>query len=71
MNLVNWHDFVSSLLYSLIGVAVFSFTFIILDKLTPFHLWKELIEKQNMALAVVVGAVGLGLCVIIASAIHG
>jgi uncharacterized membrane protein YjfL (UPF0719 family) len=69
--LINWHDFVSSVLYSVMGVVVFSFIFIVLDKLTPFHLWKELIEKQNTALAIVVGAVGLGICYIIAAAIHG
>jgi putative membrane protein len=69
-NYVNTADVVSSLLYTLIGIAVFSVSFIIIDKLTPYDLWKELIEKKNLALAIVVGALGLGLCIIIAAAIH-
>jgi putative membrane protein len=69
-NYVNTADLVSSLLYTLIGIAVFSVSFILIDKLTPYDLWKELIEKKNTALALVVGAVGLGICIIIAAAIH-
>lgn len=68
--LINWHDFISSLLYSIIGVIVFCGTFIIVDKLTPYDLWKELIEKKNQPLAIVIGAVGLGICIIIAAAMH-
>lgn len=69
-NYVNTADVVSSLLYTLIGIAIFSVSFILIDKLTPYDLWKELIEKKNTALALVVGAVGLGICIIIAAAIH-
>ena len=69
-NYVNTADVVSSLLYTLIGIAVFTVSFILIDKLTPYDLWKELIEKKNLALALVVGAVGLGICIIIAAAIH-
>lgn len=69
-NYVNTADVVSSLLYTLIGIVVFTLSFIVIDKLTPYDLWKELIEKKNLALALVVGAVGLGICIIIAAAIH-
>ena len=60
----------NSLLYSLLGVAVFWVSFLIIDKVTPYDLWKEINEKQNMALAIVVGAMCLGIAVIVASAIH-
>jgi putative membrane protein len=60
----------ASILYALIGVAIFCITFIAVDKLTPYNLWKELVENKNTALAIVVGFVGLGICVIIAAAIH-
>jgi hypothetical protein len=33
-------------------------------------LWGEIVEKQNVALALVVAAMSLGICVIIAAAIH-
>lgn len=60
----------SSLIYSLLGVAVFCVCFVLVDKLTPYDLWKELIEGRNQALATVVAACALGVAIIIASAIH-
>jgi putative membrane protein len=60
----------NSLVYSLLGVAVFWLSFLVIDKMTPYHLWQEINEKQNMALAIVVGAMCLGIAVIVAAAIH-
>ena len=61
-----------SILYALIGVLVFWLSFLVLDKLTPaYKLWDELVEKQNLALGVVVAAMALGICIIVAAAIHG
>ncbi|MGR4868564.1 DUF350 domain-containing protein [Variovorax sp. LARHSF232] len=59
-----------SLLYALIGVAVFVVCFLIIDKLTPYDLWLEIVEKQNKALALVVAAISLGISIIVAAAIH-
>lgn len=63
--------FFSSILYAVIGVLVFWVSFLILDKLTPYKLWEEIIEKQNVALGIVVGCMALGICLIVAAAIHG
>lgn len=63
--------FFGSFLYALIGVFMFWVCFLILDKLTPYKLWDELVEKQNVALGIVVGSMALGICVIVAAAIHG
>jgi putative membrane protein len=60
----------SSLVFALMGVIVFWLCFIIIDKITPYDLWGEIVEKQNVALALVVAAMSLGICVIIAAAIH-
>lgn len=60
-----------SLLFALLGVIIFWLCFIIIDKLTPYHLWHELVEKQNVALGVVVAAMCLGISIIVAAAIHG
>ena len=46
-------------------------TFLIIDKLTPYDLWQEIVEKQNRALALVVAAMSLGISIIVAAAIHG
>jgi putative membrane protein len=61
---------IGSIVYALIGVIVFWACFVIIDKLTPYHLWHELVEKQNVALALVVAAMCLGVSVIVAAAIH-
>ncbi|HSV80679.1 MAG TPA: DUF350 domain-containing protein [Ramlibacter sp.] len=63
--------FFGSILYALIGVAMFWVSFLIIDKLTPYDLWAEIVEKQNMALAVVVGAMSLGISIIVAAAVVG
>lgn len=60
----------SSLIFALMGVLIFWVCFLIIDKLTPYQLWNEIIEKQNRALALVVAAMSLGICIIIAAAIH-
>ncbi len=63
--------FFGSILYALIGVLVFWLSFLIIDKLTPYKLWDEIVEKQNVALAIVVGAMALGISIIVAAAVHG
>lgn len=60
----------NSVIYALLGIVIFVAGFIIVDKLTPYDLWKQLVEEKNLALAVVVGAAALGICIIIAAAIH-
>ena len=63
--------FLGSMLFALIGVVIFWLSFIIIDKLTPYKLWEEIVEKQNRALALVVAAMCLGISIIVAAAIHG
>ena len=60
-----------SVLYALIGVIVLWVSFLAIDRLTPFRLWEEIVEKQNIALAIVVGAMFVALGMIVAAAIHG
>ena len=69
-HLLNLKDLVSSLLYSLIGMVLFSIAFIIFDKLTPGDLWSEILVKQNRAAAMVVGALIIGISIIIGLSIH-
>jgi putative membrane protein len=59
-----------SLVYALIGVAVFWLCFLVIDKVTPYDLWNEIVEKKNVALAMVVAAMCLGISIIVAAAIH-
>ena len=61
---------VGSILYALIGVAIFWITFVIIDKITPYDLWGEIVEKKNVALAIVVGAMCIAIGLIVAAAVH-
>ncbi len=63
--------FIGSILFALIGVVVFWLSFVVIDKLTPYDLWEEIVEKQNVALGLVVAAMSLGISLIVAAAIHG
>ncbi len=63
--------FLGSILFALIGVVIFWLCFVIIDKVTPYNLWEEIVEKQNVALALVVAAMSLGISIIVAAAIHG
>jgi uncharacterized membrane protein YjfL (UPF0719 family) len=69
-SLINLGYVVSALVFAILGVVIFTVTFIVIDKLTPYDLWKEIVQEKNTALAIVVGAMSLGLCSIIAAAIH-
>ena len=60
----------AALVFALIGIAVFVGAFVVIDKMTPYDLWKEIVEEKNLALAVLVGAMSIGICIIIAAAVH-
>ena len=60
----------NAIVYSVLGIVIFSLAFIIVDKLTPYDLWKEVCENRNTALAIMVGAMSIGICIIIAAAVH-
>ncbi|HQS58515.1 MAG: hypothetical protein B7Y56_11960 [Gallionellales bacterium 35-53-114] len=69
---INLKYVVSAVIFAGIGLVVFILSFLVLDLITPkANIWKELIEKQNVALAIFLGAVAYGIATIIASAIHG
>ncbi|HEX2834972.1 MAG TPA: DUF350 domain-containing protein [Thermoanaerobaculia bacterium] len=63
--------FLSTLGYTVFGVIVFGLAFFAMVKISPFSIRKELEEDQNVAVAVLMAAVILGLAIIIASVLHG
>lgn len=70
MGYLSWHPMLAAILYAVVGLLLFGAAFVIVDRLTPYRLWKELIDEKNTALAIVVGAVAIGISIIVASAIH-
>lgn len=68
--LINIKYIVAAIVFSGIGIVVLAVSFIIFDKLTPGNLWKEIVEEQNVALAITTAAMTLAIAQIIAAAIH-
>lgn len=62
---------VSSAVFAGIGVAVFGIAFWIMTAVAPFSVRKEIEEDQNTALGIIMGAVILGIAMIISAAVHG
>ena len=57
--------------YTLAGLLLFALAFFVMGKATPFSIRKEIEEDQNVALAVVIGSVIIGIALIIVAAIVG
>ncbi|MEB2347861.1 MAG: DUF350 domain-containing protein [Comamonadaceae bacterium] len=70
MQWLNPAAFLGSIVYAIVGVVIFWLSFIVVDKLTPYDLWGEIVEKHNRALALVVASMCLGISIIVAAAIH-
>jgi hypothetical protein len=70
----SWERFLWNLaqavVYIIVGLALFAATYLIIDKVTPFSLRKELLEDKNQALAIVLGAVFISIALILAAAMH-
>lgn len=71
LDFINPVALVNSLIYSLLGVAVFWVSFIIIDLLTPYRLWDEIVKERNLPLSILAAAMCLGVSIIVAAAIHG
>jgi putative membrane protein len=63
-------NFLAALIFAVLGIVVLLISFVTLDWLTPYALWKEIVDEKNTALAILTGAIALGLSIIIAAAIH-
>ncbi len=62
---------VSTVVYAAIGVVLMALCFKIITVVVPFCVRKEIEEDQNVALAVLVGSMFLGIAIIIAASISG
>ena len=62
---------VSSAVFAGLGLAVFGIAFWLMNKLAPFPVKKEIEEDQNVALAIIMAGVIIGVSLIISAAISG
>ncbi len=71
-HLINMQYVINSLVFLAIGMVMLIVAFAVIDLITPrYHVWREIVEKQNLALAVLFGAFLIGVAMIIATAVHG
>lgn len=71
---MNWwqlhgNQVISAIVFSAIGMVAFGLFFMVLPKLLPFSLKKEMEEDQNVALGIVIGSIVIGMAIIIGHAI--
>lgn len=63
-------NLLAALVFAVLGIVILVLSFVVLDKVSPYDLWREIVEKHNVALAVLAGFGLLSLSLIIAAAIH-
>ena len=61
----------TTVIFVAIGLVVFALAFLIVVLVAPFSVKKEIEEDQNTSLAIIIGALIIGIAIIIASAING
>ncbi len=60
----------ASVVYAVLGIVILLGAFVAVDKLTPGHLWNEILQQKNSAIAILMGCLGIGISIIIAASIH-
>lgn len=60
----------STIAYSVVGLVIYLIAFWLICKISPFSVRKEIEIDQNTSLGIIIGAVMIGLSIIIASAMH-
>ena len=60
---------VPTVIYFVVGLGLFGLGILVMDKVTPFSIRKEIEEDHNTALAIVMGSSLIGLALILAAAI--
>ncbi len=60
----------STIVYSVIGLAIYMVAFWLICKISPFSVRKEIEIDQNTSLGIIIGSVMIGLSIIIASSMH-
>ena len=61
----------TTLIFVFIGLVIFVLAYLIVVLVAPFSVKKEIEEDHNTALAIIIGAMIIGIAMIIAAAIQG
>ncbi|OFY27286.1 MAG: hypothetical protein A2309_01385 [Bacteroidetes bacterium RIFOXYB2_FULL_35_7] len=60
-----------TIIFSVLGIIFCVLGYKVVDWLVPGNMGKQIADDKNLALAVVAGAMILGICIIVAASIHG
>lgn len=71
MDLLNLKYVYASVIYSVIGILILTISFLIIEKITPENIYKQIVDKGNVAIAIIAGAFIIAIAIIISAAIHG
>ena len=66
-----WTVLESTVIFVALGLVVFAIAFVIVVLVAPFSVKKEIEEDQNISLAIIIGAIIIGVAMIISAAIQG
>jgi putative membrane protein len=58
-------------IYSVLGLLIFGVFWLLIVWLTPFSIRKEIEDDQNTSLGIILGAVIIGIAMIISAAVSG
>ena len=63
--------FSGALVFTGIGIVLFALSILLVVKVTPFSVRKEIEDDQNVALGIIIGSLIIGIAIILAASIHG
>jgi uncharacterized membrane protein YjfL (UPF0719 family) len=63
--------FIAVITYAVVGNVILALTLVVMDKLTPGDMWKEIITEKNLPFAITVAAAAIAVGNIVAAAVHG
>ena len=64
------YPLLNAVIFASLGIALFACAAALLAKLTPLNLWRAILEDRNVAAAIFAGCAAIGICLIIAAAMH-
>ncbi len=65
-----WTTIETTVIFVAFGLVVFALAFLIIVLVAPFSVKKEIEVDQNTSLAIIIGAVIIGVAMIISAAVH-
>lgn len=69
--IVDISSLANAALYSVLGLLIFGLFWLLIVWLTPFSIRKEIEDDQNTSLGIILGAVIIGISLIVSAAVAG